>query len=423
MPLSRKQPAITLSITMNFVSARFLVLYFTTLLLSAAEWPQWRGPERDDISREIGLLQRWPAGGPPLVWKAEKLGAGFSGVAVAGGKIFTAGDGADSSFVHALDLNGKPVWAAKLGKPGERGGFVGPRSTPTVDGSEVFMLGQHGDLVCYEAANGKQIWRKNLATDFNGRVGGWGYSESVLVDDGHVICTPGGPKGTMMALDRKTGALVWRTADWTDAAEYVSPVLATISGVKQYVQMTGKSVAGISKDGTLLWRTERKGSTAVIPTPLVKDDMVYVTSGYGIGCNLFQVIQVGGAFEARQVYANKVMANHHGGVIQLVDFAYGYSDGKGWTCQNLKTGEPAWTSNKLGKGSLTCADGHFYLRKEDGKGTIVLIEATPTGYRETGRFDQPERSGQNSWPHPVIAAGKLYIRDQQLLLCYDITAK
>ncbi len=409
---------------MRLLPCLSLFLCSITLLFSAdGPWPQWRGVHRDGLSGETGLLKEWPQGGPPLAWKADNLGEGYSGVAVAGGRIFTAGDGAESSFLHVLDLNGKPVWSAKLGKPGERGGFVGPRGTPTVDGSRVFMLGQNGDLACYETADGKEIWRKNLSRDFNGKVGGWGYSESVLVDGGNLICTPGGAKGTLLALNKETGAPVWRTTNWTDSAEYVSPVVANIGGVKQYVQMTGRSVAGVAPDGKLVWRADRKGSTAIIPTPVVKDDLVYVTSGYGVGCNLFRVTKDGTDFKAEQVYENKVMVNHHGGVISLADHVYGYSEGKGWTCQDFKSGEAVWTDKKLGKGAIAYADGRFYLRSESGRGTIVLIEATPAGYREKGRFDQPNRSDKNSWPHPVIADGKLYLRDQNVLLCYDVRAR
>ncbi len=411
---------------MNMKRALVLSLFlsFTPLLFSANnEWPQWRGANRDGISKETGLLKQWPTNGPALAWKAEKLGLGYSSVSVVDGKIFTAGDSAEGSFVHALDLNGKPAWAAKLGQAGERGGFAGPRATPTVNGGSVYMLGQFGDLVCYEAEGGKEIWRKHLVKDFSGKVGGWGYSESVIVDGDNLICTPGGPGGTLLALNKKTGAEVWRTKDWTDGAEYVSGIIATIGGVKQYVQLTQKSVAGVASDGKVLWRATRKGSTAVIPTPVVKDDMVYVTSGYNIGCNMFKVTKTGSEFKAEEVYANKEMVDHHGGVILLGAHLYGHSDSKGWTCQDLKTGVSAWNSNKLGKGAIAYADGHFYLRSEGGKGTVTLIEATPAGYKETGRFAQPDRSTKNSWPHPVVVGGKLFLRDQQVLLCYDVKAK
>lgn len=202
-------------------------------------------------------------------------------------------------------------------------------------------------------------------------------------------------------------------------------IAAEIGGVRQYVQLTDASVVGVAAaDGKLLWRARRRGETAVIPTPVVQDDLVYVTSGYGVGCNLFKIATAGGKFSAEQVYANKVTVNQHGGVVLVGDHIYGHSDSKGWTCQNFKTGQMVWQEKgKLGKGSVVYADGHLYLRQEDGKGTVALIEATPTGYKETGRFDQSERSDKNSWAHPVVAGGKLYIRDQDVLLCYDVRAK
>jgi len=219
--------------------------------------------------------------------------------------------------------------------------------------------------------------------------------------------------------------VIWQSKGFTDAAHYSSLIIAELGGVRQYIQLTAASVVGIAAgDGKLLWKAPRKGNVAVIPTPIYDDGFVYVTSGYGVGCNLFKITADSGRFSAEQVYANKVMANHHGGVIKVGDSVYGYSEGKGWTCQDFKTGEAKWQDrHKLGKGSLAYADGHFYLRQEDEKGTVALIEATAEGYREHGHFDQPDRSEKNSWAHPVIAGGKLYLRDQDVLLCYDIKAK
>jgi outer membrane protein assembly factor BamB len=403
---------------------QFALASILMLNASAADWPQWRGPKRDGHSPETGLLQEWPAGGPPRVWKTNGLGAGYSSVAVASERIFTMGDRADSSFVHALDLQGNPLWSAKVGKPGGGGGYPGPRCTPAVDGDFVYALGQHGDLVCVQASNGQDVWRKNLRKDFGGQVGGWGYSESPLIDGEQLICTPGGQQGTLLALNKKTGAKTWQSFQWKDSAEYVSPIVTEIAGTRQYIQLTGDSLGGVAADsGKVLWRASRKGSTAIIPTPVFHEDHVYVTSGYSVGCNLFKVTATGGSFKAEQVYDNNVMVNHHGGVILLGEHLYGYSDGKGWVCQNFKTGEMVWSDKKLGKGSIAYADGHFYLRSEGSKGTVALIEATPTAYVERGRFDQPDRSGKESWPHPVIAGGCLYLRDQDVLLCYDIKAK
>jgi len=403
------------------------VLFLTATIAVGADWPQWRGPLRDDISTETGLLKQWPADGPPLAWKATGLGEGYSGVSVVGGRIYTMGDIGEASFLLALDAaNGKVIWSTKVGKSG--GDRPGPRCTPSVDGDQVVVLGQFGDLVCVSAAGGKELWRHNLQSEFGGKMmSGWGYSESPLVDDGKVICTPGGAQGTIIALDKKTGTVAWRCKEWTDNAAYSSIIIATINGVRQYIQLTDASVAGVSpKDGSVLWRAPRPGKVAVIPTPIFADDSVYVDSGYDIGCNLFKISAgtAAGSFSAQQVYANKVIKNQHGGIVKVGEYLYGHSDGDGWTCQNFKTGEAVWQEKaKLPKGSLSCADGMLYLRAESGPGTVVLLEPTTTGWTEKGRFDQPNRSNVNSWPHPVISGGKLYLRDKDILLCYDVKQK
>lgn len=397
----------------NFVSA------------ASGDWPQWRGPNHDDISPETGLLKEWAAGGPKLVWEAKGLGAGYSAVSIMGDRIYTAGDKGAESFVEALDLaDGKLVWSAKLGKAGAVGEpqFEGPRATPATDGELVFAVSQWGEMVCLQADSGKELWRRDYTKDFGGASPMWGYAESPLIDGEKVVVTPGGSQGAVVALNKKTGAVIWQSKEFTDAPNYSSPAVAELGGVRQYIQLTPSNVAGIAAaDGRLLWKARRKGNVAVIPSPIYSDGFVYVSSGYGVGCNLFKVSADSGKFSAEQVYANKIMANHHGGVIKVGDYVYGYSEGKGWTCQDFKSGEAKWQEREmLGKGSIAYADGHFYLRQEDRKGTVALIEASPEGYREHGRFDQPDRSSKNSWPHPVIAGGKLYLRDQDVLLCYGV---
>ena len=390
--------------------------------LTAADWPCWRGALHDDISTETGLLAQWPSGGPTLAWKNTELGAGYSGVSVAKGKIFTMGDVEGSSQLICLAENtGKKIWMTKMGAPGEYGGFAGPRGTPTVDGDLVFALNQHGELVCAETATGKEVWHRSLTKDFGGGTPGWGYAESPLVEGDKVICTPGGNRGAVVALNKKTGAPAWHCAEFKDGAHYSSLIAETIGGERQVIQLTAASVVGISvKDGKLLWHANRHGETAVVPTPVYADNQVYVTSGYGIGCNAFKISKEGTGFKAEEVYANRDMVNHHGGVILVDGYLYGFSESKGWICQDFKTGAVVWSNNGVGKGSLTCADGHLYLRSEGGPGTVALIEATSKGYVEKGRFNQPDRSKKNSWPHPVIANGHLYLRDQDVLLCYNV---
>ncbi len=393
----------------------------------AADWPQWRGPKRDNICSETGLLQQWPEGGPKLAWTAAGLGDGYSGVAVVGERIYTLGDGSDGCFVRALDAGtGKILWSARVGNSGGGGGFPGPRCTPTVEGAQLVVLGQFGDLVCLETAGGKELWRHNFKDEMEGKMmSGWGYAESPMVDGGRVICTPGGPKGTLAAFDLATGKLAWRSEGFTDNAAYCSMLVETIGGARQYVQLTDASVAGVAaNDGRLLWRAPRPGKTAVIPTPIFADNGVFVTSGYGIGCNLFKVTASDGQFSAEPVYANKTMITQLGGVVKVGGHLFGYTDSKGWTCQEFQSGKLVWQDNaRLGKGSVLAVDGQLILRAEKDKGTVVLINATTTGWAEQGRFDQPERSDKNSWPPPVIAHGRLYLRDQDKLLSYDVKAR
>ncbi|MFO1499328.1 MAG: PQQ-binding-like beta-propeller repeat protein [Verrucomicrobiota bacterium] len=407
----------------------FCVLTGGRMLAAPApdDWPQWRGPNRDGVSAEQGLLKEWPASGPPLVWTATGLGKSYSGIAIAGDTIFTQGDKGGKNYVIALHRQtGKPLWEAELGKAGAPGwgNFEGSRCVPSVDANLVIAVAQYGEVACLDAGTGQVKWLKDYK-DFGGQLPEWGFSGMPLIDGENVILAPGGSRGDLIALKKATGETVWQSKELTDSIHYSSPIVAVIGGVRQYIQLTETSVAGVAaNDGRVLWRARRKGQTAVIPTPIFYDGYVYVTSGYGVGCSAFRITAADGKFSAAEVYSNKVMANHHGGVIRQGEYVYGYSDAKGWTCQELKSGKAVWQEKtKLGKGAIAYADGRFYLRAEDGKGTVALVDATPEGYRERGRFNPPHRSDKNAWVHPVIAGGKLYLRDQDVLLCYDVKAK
>lgn len=403
------------------LAGSILLASFTLSQGASGDWPQWRGANRDGISSETGLLKEWPAGGPKLLWKTTGLGKGFGSVSVLGNRLFTTGDGSQNSHVLALNVtDGQIIWtSSSLGKRG--GGPEGPQGSPALDGDAVYALSQFGDVVCFDAATGQERWRKSLTKDFGGAVPSWNYSESPLLDGDKVVCTPGGARGALVALNKRDGTVLWQCKEFTDPAHHSSLVAATIDGVPQYIQLTAKSVAGVdAKTGALLWQAERAGKTAVVPTPIYSDHHVYVTSGYGVGCNLFEVRKTDGSFKASQVYAEKEIANHHGGVIKLGDHVYGYSDTGGWVCQEFKTGKTVWKNKGVGKGAVAYADGHLYCRSESGKGTMALVVATPESYVEKGRFDQPDRSDKNSWAHPVVADGRLYLRDQDVLFCYDV---
>lgn len=395
---------------------------------SPNDWPGWRGAARDGITKETGLLKQWPAGGPQKLWSFTNAGHGYSSFAISDGKLFTLGTRDGGEVVICLDaVKGTEIWSVKLGSILTNNWGDGPRSTPTVEGDKLYVMGGDGTLACVQAKDGKELWRASM-TALGGKVPGWGYTESPLVDGKQVVCTPGGPQGTVVALDKATGKVLWQTAELKDVAHYSSIVPAVINGQPQYVQRTMENVFGIApKDGKVLWKQAFPGKTAVIPTPIVKGNQIYVTAGYGVGSMSFKIKpgnQVEMVFD-ETMGTNKVMKNHHGGVILVGDHLYGFSDGMGWVCQDFKTGQVVWSEKKaLTKGAISYADGMFYLL-EEGTGNIVLIEASPKGWSEKGRFKlDPQttiRSPQGRiWTHLVISNGRLYARDQDLIYCYAI---
>jgi outer membrane protein assembly factor BamB len=416
------------SILRCFVIAAVMAFACAGGAARAADSPQWRGPNRDAISPEQGLLERWPADGPKLAWKATGIGEGYAAVAVVRGRVYTMGEDKRSSYVHALDAkDGKKIWSAKVGNVGGGAGYPGPRVTPTVDGDRVYAIGQFGDLVCLSTRDGKLVWRKNLERDFRGvMMSGWGYSESPLVDGDRLVCTPGGPQGTLVALDKATGKLLWRSKDFIDSAAYSSVIAADIGGRRTYIQLTGDSVAGVAAEtGDVLWRADRKGQTAVIPTPVYADNHVFVTSGYNIGGDLFRVTPPEGrnsSFKVDKVYHTGDMEVHVGGVVLVDGNLYGVSDSF-LTCIDFLTGKLKWKDRSVGKGAVVYADKHLYVRADAQPGDVALVEANRSKYVEKGRFEQPHGSGKNTWAPPVVANGKMYLRDQDVLLCYDIQAK
>lgn len=390
---------------------------------AAADWPQWRGPDRTDISTETGLLDSWPADGPKLAWLFRDAGIGYSGPAIADGKIFFMGGRGDEEFLIALtEKYGRELWATEIGSLLTNRWGDGPRGTPTVDQDRVYTLSASGTLACVNVGDGSIRWSKTMQS-LGGKVPGWGYTESVLVDGDRVVCTPGGSEGTVAALDKMSGKVIWQSGEWTDGAQYSSVIAADPNGKRQYSQLTQETLGAVdATDGSLLWSTEWPGRTAVIPTPIVHDNHVYITSGYGVGCKL---VRIDPGNKVTEIYANRDMKNHHGGVLLLDGHVYGYSDGAGWVCQNFMSGETVWREKSaLGKGAVSYSDGRLYC-VDESDGTIALVEATPDGWKERGRFkldpqsDQRSRSGR-IWTHPVVANGRLYLRDQELFFAFDI---
>ena len=415
------------------ISAAFAVAAPDT----ASEWPQWRGPNRDAIAKESGLLKQWPASGPPLAWKANGLGGGFSSLAISGGRIYTLGDRQGSQQVVAVNLaDGKTAWTAKVG-PVWEDEYGGPRGTPTVDGDRVYALGTDGDLVCLQAATGKEVWRKNLERDFGGRMmSSWRWSESPLVDGDRLIVTPGAAKAALVALDKKTGKEVWRAAvprlgeKGADGAGYSSVVISNGGGVKQYVQLTGRGVVSVrAQDGKFLWGYNKVANdVANIATPLVKGDYVFASTGYRTGSALLKLSRAGDGVKAQEVYFldAKRLQNHHGGLVLIGEHVYGgHGHNRGYPiCVEMATGKVAWGGEGIepnhggtGSAAVTAADGHLYFRYQNGR--MVLIEATPQGYRLKGAFSIPNVN-HPSWAHPVVAGGRLYLREQDNLYVYNL---
>jgi outer membrane protein assembly factor BamB len=314
----------------------------------------------------------------------------------------------------------------------------GPRATPTIDGDRIYALGSQGELACLETATGKKIWSKNLFKDFAGavmdnngkEVVGWGYCDSPLVDGDRVVVTPGGKDGLLLALNKSTGETVWRTKDLASKAPYSSIMPVEIGGVRQYIQLTEQGAAGVSaKDGSVLWTYAHANDDLVVRTAIVRGDLVFLTHSFGSGSDLIRIVSKDGKFQAEKVYANKNMKNEMGGVVLVGDHIYGYSDRIGWVCQELEKNKGAivWEEKrKLPKGAVTAADGHLYCFTEDD-GIAALLEASPKGFKEMGRFTIPQQTKQRAaagklWTMPTVANGRLYLRDQELLFCYDVRA-
>jgi outer membrane protein assembly factor BamB len=388
---------------------------------TASEWPQFRGLQRDAHSPDTGLLKEWPKDGPPLVWKAAGIGGGYSSVSLAGGKLYTLGNKGNVSYLVAVDADkGNVLWATKVG---DAGGNLG--STPTVDSDRVYAIGQAGDLVCVDATSGTLLWRKNFQKDFGGQSGGWRYTESPLVDGDRLVCTPGAKDATVVALDKKTGEVVWKCAApiRETTAGYSSIVVAEVGGIRQYVQLLSGGVIGVTaKDGTFLWKYEKLGhNTANIPTPIVLGDRVFCSAGYGKGGALLQLVPAGDGVTAKEVWFNQRLTNKHGGLVVVGDHVYGDQDDSGRPfCAELKTGKVVWQKGRgagSGSASVAYADGHLYFRYDNG--ITALVEASPDAYREISTFPIPKHQGP-SWAHPVVAGGRLYLREGDAVYCYDV---
>ncbi len=389
----------------------------------AQDWPRWRGENQDDKSTETGLLQTWPDEGPQRLWVADSCGLGYAGFSIVDGKLYTMGLEEDVEFALCLDATtGDEIWRKDLGDRYNNNWGDGPRSTPTVDEDRVYFMAAQGNLVCMKK-DGSHVWTQSMES-FGGAIPAWGYSESPTIWGDHIYCTPGGDQGAILALNKMTGEQVWQTDGVTSQAHYSSILVAEHEGKPQLIQLlVDRSVGVDPESGEVLWSNEWPGRVAVIPSPIYDSGKVYLTSGYGVGSQLFSIEDN----TPVEVFRNNEMVNHHGGIVLHDGHVYGYSDGKGFICQSMETGDRLWNEKrKIKKGAVAYADGRFYF-VEERSGDVILIEANTDGWEERGRFTLDPQTTRRKpqgriWVHPVISDGKLYLRDQEYIMCYDIKA-
>jgi outer membrane protein assembly factor BamB len=384
---------------------------------SATDWPQWRGPHRDGISAETGLLDAWPAAGPKLIWKAQGLGEGYSSFAIVGDRLYTQGQQGNQEFVFAYDVkNGKQIWRVPGGRAFRESRGHGPRGTPTIEGNRLYALAADGTLMCLNTENGERVWSMNIVDKFGGHVPTWGISESPLIEGQRLIVTPGGSGASVVALDKSDGKLLWKSQ--SDPAGYSSPIAYDDGRGRSVVVFTAHRALGLDvKTGEFEWRYDKVANrTANIATPIIHNGLVFLSSDYGTGCALLKLTPGARGVSASEVYFNREMRNHYSTSVLVGDYVYGFSSSI-LTAMKLQTGEVAWRDRSVGKGSVTYAEGKLYALSEDG--VVGLIDAAPDRYRERSRFEI-SRGSYFTWTPPVIADGKLYLREQDNLYCYNI---
>lgn len=413
---------------------RLTFLFFLALNISMNSlvgdticWPCYHGPQRNNLSAETGLMRSWPQNGPELLWTASGIGHGFSSVAIAGGRILTAGMIDKQTYVTALDMNGKQLWQRLNGQSWQASKeqpwavpHAGSRGTPTIDGNTVYHLSEMGQLTAFDFHTGQQRWHINVLEAFKAERPKYGLSESLLIRANAVFCCPGGVDGYVIASNKRTGEILWTNNQIKDPVGYCSPVQASIDNVEQVITMSAIRVFSFEPDsGQILWDytfgNERNNSATDV---IVKDGLVYASSGYGGGSILLRPKrQTDGKFSVEQVWKSDLLDNHHGGVLLLDGCLYGSGhNSRGWFCLEFETGRKMWQTS--GKGSLTFADGRLYCLDE--KGIMSLVKASPETWNKISSFSLPKGGLGYFWAHPVVCGGQLYVRHSDQLFAYKI---
>jgi len=390
----------------------------------ACHWPRFHGPDLTNRSPATGLLKEWPDGGPPLVWRVGDLGHGYSGVTIADGLIYTTGNVGRDTLITAITLDGQVAWRVANG-PAYTRSHPGTRSTPTIDDGRLYHENADGDLVCLEARTGKPVWHVNILREFHGRNISWALAESVLVDGDRVICTPGGKEIGLVALDKHTGKTVWTCRGTDDKPGYCTPILIEYKGLRQIVTLMASSVVGVHADtGRLLWQVRHETLfDENITVPIFHDGYVFIVSRT-TGSRLFRLKVTGQDCSVEEVWASKALDVQHEGVLLLDGHLYGCSmtarPGP-WVCLDFATGKTCWTDAGIGRASVTWADGRIYTVSHGG--TVGLVIPSPEAFRLVSRFDLPKGGQGPVWAHPVVCGGRLYLRHDETLFCYDVSAR
>ena len=385
-------------------------------------WPEFHGPGRTNISPDRGLLKQWPEGGPRLLWTYSQCGKGYSGVVIAEGMIFTAGDFGREEMLLALDMNGNLLWKSPNGDAW-RGASPGSRATPIYSDGAVYHMNPGGRLAAYEARSGRQLWAVDLKSRFDARHGIWAFAENVIVDGEKLLCMPGGPAGRIVALDKHTGQTLWANTEIEHSAAYCSGVVVTHGGVRQLITMTQRSVVGVDvEDGRLVW------SAPFVPaspqnalTPVFRDGCVFVACGHSSGGTLLKIDPA--SRTASPVWHRPDLDDCHSGALLVEGRLYGCAcrmGGRNFYCIDFKTGETIKLDETMGKVGITCADGMIYALNHQG--TISLLAITPHGFETAGRFELEKKPANSYLAHPVVCGGRLYIRCDQDLYAYDVRA-
>jgi len=407
----------------------YVFVILATLLLAATgvfaenpghSWPQFHGPDRDNISRETGLLNVWPDEGPSLVWTAKGLGHGFSSVAIAGGMIVTAGNMEEDTVVTALNMDGEVLWRAKNGEAWTKD-YPGTRSTPTIDGTRIYHQSPLGNIVCLEAETGEVIWNVDILTKVGSKNSTWGLAESLLIDGDRLISCPGGPETCMVALDKHTGSVIWKAPSTDELAGYSSPSLVEYKGLRIIVTLTAKAIIGVNADnGELLWHVKHESyADENVMIPIFYDGYIFIST-LATGSVKWRITVEDEKVGLEEIWRTKELDNHHGGVILLDGYLYGASTVKNsneWICLDWQTGSMMYADPGVGKGSLTYADGMLYTLSIDR--VMGLVRPTSTLFELVSSFEIPKGGEGKSWAHPVVSNGRLYIRHGEFLYVYS----